>query len=245
MNNQSTEYTNQDSLIEPDNNLSAGYFVRWVGISLIVIAGLTYLAYHLGSNENKLKINRLNQDIEHLSQAESLESLVSEFESISRDLKLSSNERVRLTELLDQIITHKSKLQLTETELQQTRNEVTRLTEDYQQKLVALENENSELRSELADVQTAMSYSHGTVKTFSISVNDSYSMLSEPTSRIGLQRILNNGSAQIYVGNALMFFHIGHTLRFRFAPNWLCDITLIKMDDLEQKVEFEYVCELN
>jgi len=247
MNNQSTEHSSQDNNTEgyQGNYFGFGHIIRWVGISLIIIAGMTYLAYHLGSNENIIKINQLNKDINQLRQVSSLDALVTEFQSISENLKLSSNERSRLTELLDQIIQHKTNLKQAESELQQTKLSFSNITTRYKNQIAQLETENTELKAQLKKVESAMSYSHGTVKNFSISVNDSYSMLSEPTSRIGLQRILNNGSAQIYVGNALMFFHIGHTLRFRFAPNWLCDVTLIKIDDVAEKVEFEYVCKLN
>lgn len=247
MNNQSKDHNNQDN-----NNgnyqgehYSLGYITRWVGISLIIIAGLTYVSYHLGSNEYKTKVNQLNKDITKFGNVSTLDSLVAEFEIISQSLKLSSNERSRLTELLDQIIVHKTNLQQAESELKQTKLSFSNITTRYKNQIIQLETETTELKEKLRKVETAMTYTHGTVKNFSISVNDSYSMLSEPTSRIGLQRILNNGTAQIYVGNALMFFHIGHTLRFRFAPNWLCDLTLIKLDDVAEKVEFEYVCKLN
>ena len=247
MNNKRTKHINQDNDDNHylENEFSIGYFVRWIGISLIILAGLTYLAYHLGSNENKHKINQLNKEIQLLTNVGALEKLVGDFQTVNKNLKLSSNERIRLTELLDQIIQHKSNLKAAEAELQQIRVAAATTTEKYETKLALLQTENIELKSQLLEVETAMSYSHGTVKTFSIGVNDSFSMLPEATSRIGLQRILNNGSAQIYVGNALMFFHVGHTIRFRFAPNWLCDVTLIKIDSTAESVQFEYVCELN
>ena len=246
MNTQKTDQTNHNN--DTNDNFQNGelaYLVRWIGISLIIVTTLIYLAYQLGSNENKRMINQLNKEIQLLSQVNTLDKLVTDLGTVNDDLKLSSNQRIRLTELLDEIIQHKSSLKASENELQQVRVASAETTEKYENKLAVIQTENIELKSQMLEIQTAMSYSHGTVKNFTISVNDSFSMLPEATSRIGLQRILNNGSAQIYVGNALMFFHIGHTIRFRFAPNWLCDVTLIKIDGGAEQVEFEYVCELN
>lgn len=224
---------------------SAGHFVRWIGISLIIVIAITYIAYSLGSNENQRKINRLNRDMEQFTDIQSLESLVEKFQTISSNLELSSNERARLTELLDQMVAYKTNLQSAEDELAATQLELATINEKYDIQLSALKAKNAKLTEQVAEFETAMAYSQGSVKSFSVSLNDSFSLLQEPSSRIGLVKILNSGSAQINVGNALMFFHIGHTLRFRFAPNWLCDVTLVKIDNQVGKVEFEYACELN
>lgn len=243
MNNKTTDYSQNQP--EDTSTYNPGQIVRWVGISLIIVAILSYFSYTLGSNENKRKINRLNKEIHTFNQVESLDSIVNEFQSISRDMKLSTNERARLTELLDQLILHKTNLEAAERELKQVKSQMTGLKENYQNQVDILKNKNQSLETQVAEFEMAMSYTQGTVERFEISVNDSYSIFSEPSSRVGLQQILNNGTAQIYVGNALIFFHIGHTLRFRFPPNWLCDITLTKINDEEMKVEFEYTCELN
>lgn len=236
---------NQQDNEEIENQFGAGHFVRWIGIILIVMCGLMYLSYYLGSNENKRKINRLNKSIQHYGQVESLESLVGQFQDISRDLKLSNNERTRLTELLDQVIVHKMHLENTESELKRVKSELTQLTTARAKELTELTEQNLLLTEQIKEFETAMAYEQGTTKPFTISVNDSFSLLQDPSSRIGLEKILGGTTAQIYVGNALMFFHIGHTLRFRFAPNWLCDITLVKTDLAGQKAEFEYSCDLN
>ncbi len=224
---------------------SSGHFMKWLVLSFVMIAGLAYMAYNFGSNENQRKVNRLSKQLQTYGEVESLESIVSQFQSISRDIKLSKNERDRLTNLLDQLVTHKTSLASSEAELKKVKTELARINDDYQSQIDALQAHNQELETQVAELEEAMSYVQGSVKTFTVSVFDSFQILDDSSSRIGLQKILNTGSAQINVGNALMFFHVGHTLRFRFSPNWLCDITLIKIDDDSEKVEFEYVCKIN
>lgn len=249
MNDQETQNDNPDndstqSTVSDKNIYSnIGYLVRWVGISLIVIGGLIYLAYHLGSNKNQHEINELNQEIERLGEMESLTELVAQFETIGQNLKLSGNERIRLTELLDQMILNKSTLQLSEVELQQSKNKILNITENYKNKIVQLQKQNVILKDRLAKAESARPYTQGTLKRFELNLNGSYSLLAQPASNISLYRILKNDSAQVYVGDALMFFHVGHTLRFRFLPNWLCNITLTKVNNQAEDVQFEYMCE--
>lgn len=252
MNNQETQNDNPDTPTHPNDHLNdsfnLGYFVRWVGISLIVIAGLIYLAYYLGSNENKHEITQLKQEVKRLGEMDSLNELISQFELIGSNIKLSGNERIRLTELLDQVILHKNSLQLTEVELRQSKNKISNITVNYKDQVARLKREIKVLKAKLAEAEIAMSYSQGKVKTFTLNVQDTYALLeepAEPASRIRLHKILNNETAQIYVGNSLMSFNIGHTLRFRFVPNWLCNVTLIKINNGVQQVEFEYKCDLN
>ncbi|GHB71717.1 hypothetical protein GCM10008107_21670 [Psychrosphaera saromensis] len=253
MNNQETqndtpEISDHQNSSYQDNYFNLGYFVRWVGISLIIIAGLVYLAYHLGSNESNHKVNELTQEIKRLSDMDSLNELISQFEVIGSNIKLSGIERARLTELLDQVIIHKNSLQLTEVELQQSKNKISNITVNYKDQVARLKREIKVLKAKLAEAEISMSYSQGKVKTFKLNLKDTYALLAEPAepaSRVSLQRILTNEKAQIYVGNSLMSFQIGHTLRFRFVPNWLCNITLIKIDNAAKQVEFEYKCDLN
>jgi len=243
MNDQTNNNNEQNEYLVP--GYSAGHFMKWLVIGLLLVGGLAYMAYDFGSNENQRKVNRLSKQLQSYGEVESLESIVSQFQSISRDIKLSGSERARLTELLDQLVLHKSSLDQSEADLKSTKAELSRLRLEYQDQIQTLQAQNQALETQVGELEAAMSYSQGTVKNFTVSVNDSHQVLDDPSSRIGLEKILNTGSAQIYVGNALMFFHIGHTLRFRFSPNWLCDVTLIKIDDGSQKVEFEYSCELN
>lgn len=243
MNNKNDIRQKENEHLVPGYN--AGQFIRWFGLALLVIAGLIFFAYTFGSNDNKRTINRLNMAIKQQGEVESLDSLVSEFKTISKDLKLSSNERARLTELLDQLITHKADLQIAQRDLKATKEKLIGLEGKYQSQVKKLQQQNSSLTQEVSELEVAMSYNQGSVKSFELQVNDSHLILDDPSSRMGLQSILGNGSAKVNVGNALMFFHIGHTLRFRFQPNWLCDITLTKIDKPNDVVEFEYSCELN
>ena len=243
MNDQTQQYQEQNEHLVP--GYSAGHFMKWLGVCLLVVAGLLYLAYDFGSNVNKRKINRLNKQLQTFNDVDSLSSIVDQFKSISQNIKLSSNERAKLTDLLDQLLIHKSSLETSESQVQELKAQLQQLKQTYQVEVKQLQDDKQNLTQQVQELEAAMSYSHGTVKNFVVSVNDSYSLLDDPYSRIGLEKILNSGSAQINVGNTLMFFHIGHTLRFRFSPNWLCDVTLIKIDDELQRVEFEYVCEIN
>lgn len=232
----------QDEYLVP--GYSSGHFIKWLALSLVVVSGLLYMAYNFGSNENQRKINRLSNQLQTYGEVESLESIVSQFQSISRTIKLSNNERARLTELLDQLVLHKTSLEQSESELAKAKAELATIHDNYQSQLATVEASNEQLQQQVSELESAMSYTQGTLKQFSIGVFDSYQLLDNPSSRIALQRILNNGSAQFNVGNALMFFHVGHTLRFRFSQ-WLCDVTLVKIDEDSEQVEFEYVCEIN
>ena len=243
MNDNTQQYSEQNEHLVPA--YSAGHLIKWLGVCLVVIAGLVYFSYYFGSNENKRKINRLNKQLQTYNEVESLTSIVDQFESISRNIKLSSDEREKLTELLNQLLIHKSSLETAETQVTRLKSQLTQQNQTYQTELNQLKTANLDLEQQVSKLELAMAYTHGTVKNFVVSVNDSYSLLDDPYSRVGLEKILNSGTAQINVGNTLMFFHIGHTLRFRFSPNWLCDITLIKIDTDLQRVEFEYTCELN
>ena len=244
MNNQTNYITDK----EPEHlvpGYNAGQFIRWFGVSMIVVGVLIYLAYYFGSNENQRKINRLNSQIQYLGEVESLDTLITELKNTNDDLTLSSRERRRLTELLDQLITHKSDLQIAQQELTTTKNQLIGLENKYQDQLTQLQQQNTELSQQVAEMELAMSYRKNAVQMFELNVNDSHLLLDDHTSRFSLHSILSNGSAQLYVGNALMFFHIGHTLRFRFQPNWLCDITMTRIDQEKQKIDFEYSCKLN
>jgi len=243
-----SKHTNYIQDKEPEHlvpGYNAGQFIRWFAIAIIVIGLLIYSAYYFGSNENQRKINRLNNQIQYLGEVDSLDDLVSELKTISDDLSLSTRERARLTELLDQLITHKSDLQIAEQELAKTKQQLIGLEGQYQDQINNLKQQNSTLTAQVSELELAMSYRKNSVKTFELEVNDTHLLLDSASSRFGLQSILNNGTAQLYVGNALMFFHIGKTLRFRFQPNWLCDITLTRIDENSQKVAFEYACRLN
>ena len=243
MNNKNDIRQKENEHLVPGYN--AGQFIRWFGVALLIIAGLIFFAYNFGSNENKGTINRLNIALKQQGEVESLDKLVDEFKTISKDLKLSSDERARLTELLDQLITHKAELKVALQELSETKQKLIGLEGKYKSQVSNLQQQNTQLTQQVSEFEIAMSYNQGSVQSFELEVNDSHLILDDPSSRMGLHSILNSGSAKVYVGNALMFFHIGHTLRFRFQPNWLCDITLTKIDKPNDRVEFEYSCELN
>lgn len=224
---------------------SSAHFMKWLTISFLLLCGVVYMAYNFGSNENQRKVNRLSSQLQNYGEVESLESIVSQFQSISRDIKLSNNERARLTHLLDQLVVHKTSLEQSEVDLKKAKSDLANINQMYESELHELRTKNQSLETQVAELEEAMSYTQGSVKNFTVSVYDSFLLLDDPSSRIGLQKILNTGSAQINVGNALMFFHVGHSLRFRFSPNWLCDVTLVKIDEDSNKVEFEYVCQIN
>ncbi|NVK23780.1 MAG: hypothetical protein HWE10_02525 [Gammaproteobacteria bacterium] len=243
MNNKNDIRQKENEYLVPGYNV--GQFIRWFGIALLVMAALIFAAYQFGSNENKREINRLNSTIKQQGDVTSLDNLVSEFETISNELKLSSTERTRLTELLDQIISYKADLQESQQELETTKQKLLGLEGKYQTQIDQLQQHNTELEQQVSELELAMSYNKDSVESFELRVDDTHLILDDPSSRMGLHSILNNGSAQLYVGNALMFFHIGKTLRFRFQPNWLCDITMTRVQRADELVEFQYSCKLN
>ena len=224
---------------------SSGHFMKWLALSFLLLCGAVYMAYSFGSNDNQRKVNRLSKQLQMYSEVESLEGIVSQFQAISRDIKLSNNERARLTDLLDQLVIHKTSLDQSEADLKKAKSDLAKTNQMYESELHDLRTRNEELETQVKELEEAMSYTQGSVKTFTVNLFESFQLLDDPSSRVALQKILNTGSAQINVGNALMFFHVGHTLRFRFSPSWLCDVTLIKIDEDSNKVEFEYVCQIN
>jgi uncharacterized coiled-coil protein SlyX len=235
-NNNSNESNNE----EPKRNTA-----KWVALSLTMVSVLTYSGYYFGKSNSTNTINRLNSKIQQNDQLKELDVIVGDFERLADDIQLSNSERTRLTELLDQVIEHKTKLERTERQLDSAQRRLESIETSHQAKIADLEQQNSALKTLVDEYEQVIEYKKGSAESFTLSVSSSYSLLSEPSSRMSLQKILSNGSVQLYVGNALMFFHIGHTLRFRFAPNWLCDISLTKIDAGNEKAEFEYRCDIN
>lgn len=219
--------------------------VKWLGASLVLVAALVFSAYYLGSSNNQEHINRLVDDINKLNGVAKIEVVVEQIQQLSSSLTLSTSERSRLTELLDQIVQQKVKLDFVTDELKDTKHKLATVTTVKQNQIDLLTRENAKLNQQVKEYQAAMSYTLGSVDSFTLTENSSFSIQQHPSSRIGLQQILSSGSVKVNVGNAVMFFHVGHTLRFRFAPNWLCNITLVATDIDSKRASFEYHCKLS
>lgn len=243
MNEQANNNNEHNEYLVP--GYSSGHFSKWLALSLLLICGLLYMAYSFGSNENQRQVNRLNKQLQSYGEVESLDDILTQFQAISRDIKLSNNERAKFTALLDQLIFHKTSLEQSEQDLKLAKRQLAELNQNYQTQLQNLEQKNQQLENQVAQLESVMSYTSGTVQRFTLALSESNQLIDNSSSRVALIKVLNAGSAQVNVGNALMFFHLGHTLRFRFAPNWLCDVTLVKISDATDKVEFEYYCQIN
>lgn len=240
MTNTYSNNNEQNTSEEPRPNTA-----KWVTLTLIIVMVLSYLGYYFGSTENTHKINRLNRTITQYGEVQSFEEIITKFESLSEQMTLSNSERDKLVQLLDQIIEHKNKVERLERQLNLVETQLSSEKNKNDELIADLQSENTLLKQQIVEYEEVIEYKTGATKSFILDVQNSFSLLKEPSSRIALEKILSNGSAQLYVGNAMMFFHVGHTLRFRFAPGWLCDVTLTKIDVTSQQGRFEYTCYLN